>query len=743
MRKTKNTAHTGRFPLILAGILLAALLLISVLMGNTAELNTVLDTSTNAYVKDVSYQMASDLAGRIEAFEMALEQLADSIPRLQDKATTEEFLERKARLMGMDTLVILGRDGTTIPQNFDSAGLQDHSGIRSSFDGNTEVVYVEGENLLFSTPIYTEGQVNQVLAGVREKKNMQELIQPKSFGGEGLTCIVDSNGEIVISPTDSKPFLQLEDIFESGENTETANAVSQMQADIAGGRWGVFQFTAVDGSQLVLAYQPLHINDWVLLTLVPADLISEHANLYAARSYLIVGGIVLVFILLLLFVVRFYRRSRKKLEEIAFTDSLTGGMNNTAFQLACKRLTEHAAPGTYTVVLLNIKGFKLINEKYGIDGGNDILRHVYSGIKQHIQSGELAARGEADRFFLCLKEQEPERVQARLDEMIQTINTPTEDGKSYESLTILQGACPVTEPELEIAIIQDRARTACQLREEARCVFYSAEFTQRMKREKELDALFDKAIVNRDFRVFLQPKVYAANGKVGGAEALIRWIDPERGMIYPSDFIPLFERNGKIVKLDFYVFEEVCKLLHDWNAEGRACIPVSVNLSRVHFKTPDFLSALSAMKEQYQIPDGLIEFELTESIFFDEQQIELVKNAIVQMHSYGFLCSLDDFGVGFSSLGLLKEFAVDAIKLDRKFFGDIANSKSQIIIESFVRLAEKLGIHVVAEGIETPEQLTFLREIGCEMIQGYIYAKPLPMAEFEAWCETRTTDMER
>lgn len=208
-------------------------------------------------------------------------------------------------------------------------------------------------------------------------------------------------------------------------------------------------------------------------------------------------------------------------------------------------------------------------------------------------------------------------------------------------------------------------------------------------------------------------------------------------MIPPGEFIPLFERNGSVCTLDLYLFEQICALLRRWMDQGRAPLPISFNLSRVHFKNPNYLEPFLRLKEQYRIPNGILEMELTESTFFDEQQRQLVQSSIVEMHRHGFLCSLDDFGVGFSALALLKDFDVDAIKLDRQFFSEIASSKSRAIISGFIALAQTLGIHTVAEGIETREQADFLRQAGCDMIQGFYFSKPLPIPEFETWAPSR------
>lgn len=215
----------------------------------------------------------------------------------------------------------------------------------------------------------------------------------------------------------------------------------------------------------------------------------------------------------------------------------------------------------------------------------------------------------------------------------------------------------------------------------------------------------------------------------------MRWIHPQNGMIYPSDFIPLFEQNGKICRLDLYVYTEVCILLNRWRREGRALVPISVNLSRQHFKIPDFLDRFAEIAGQYEIPRGIIEFELTESIFFNNSQIDLVKKAIVRMHTLGFLCSLDDFGSGFSSLGLLKEFDVDTLKLDRSFFVNMDGEKAKDVITCLIELSKKLKVQTVAEGIEEEDQLEYLRGMRCDMVQGYIFSRPLPIVEFEKWLD--------
>ena len=717
------------------GILSAILVVIIVLMLlNTYGLNAVLEYSAEQYTKDVSYQLTMDISYRIEANQSTLMQLSDSLSRLEGDDLALEFLERKANILDFDVLVLVEKDGATLPRDFDLAGLGDLSGVQASFAGESKVVYTQYQSLLFSAPVYQGGQVDRVLIGVRNKENMQALIQPISFEGKGLSCIIDSGGQVVISPTDLKPFLGLDDIFRAGADEQTSHSILQMQQDMKGQASGVFLFTAKDDTRLVLSYHSLGVNDWILLTLVPADLISEHASSYTLRTFLIVGAVILVFILFLISLLLFYRRNKKRLEQIAFTDPLTGGMNNAAFQLACARLAGQAPPRTYTVVLLNIRGFKFINERYGVAAANDILKEIYQTLSRHIGEEELVTRAEADHFFLCLRAESGEEIQARLNEMVAEIHSLSKYADIRSYLKISQGACRIDDSSLDVMLIQDRAQVACQTPGSgAACVFYSSQLTDKMKQERELGALFEKSLQNHDFHVFLQPKVRLTDGRLGGAEALVRWIHPERGMIFPSDFIPLFEKNQNICRLDLYMFEQVCALIHRWQEDGGELLPISVNLSRMHFRNPDCLREFSRLKERYRVPDNLIEFELTESIYFDEDQREAVKAFVDEMHRRGFLCSLDDFGVGFSALALLKEFDVDVIKFDREFFKDIRSAKARSIIASFIELAARIGVKTVAEGIETQEQLDFLRSVHCDMVQGYVFSKPLSLVDFEEW----------
>lgn len=588
--------------------------------------------------------------------------------------------------------------------------------------------------------LYQENNIIGVLGGTGNKESMQRLIQPVSFDGQGLTCIADTEGNVVISPTDLDPFMRLDDIFKEDSEETTVRNIKRMQENMKEGKNGVFSFVAVDGRELILSYNILKSYDWVLLTLVPADLISYETDRYVIQTFAIVAGTILLFLFFLLILLFIYRNNRRHLEYIAFVDAVTGGMNNAAFCLKLRETLKNARRNEYTVAVINIRNFKMINESFGTHEGDRTLHYCMQILRKNVKEGEIAARGNADDFFLCLKEGNRNIVAARLQEIVREINSFNENLENPYHLSFRQGAYLIDEPDLDSTIIQDRVMTACMNQQEFgenSCVFYDICFTQKMKQEHELNAMFRGALENGDFKVYFQPKVSLEDEKTAGAEALVRWQHPEEGMISPGDFIPLFEKNGNICRLDCYVFEEVCRTIDRWRREGRKLFPVSVNLSRQHFKRNDFLNQFADVAAKYRIPEGLLELELTESIFFDDNSIAMVRESINRMHELGFKCSLDDFGSGFSSLGLLKEFDVDTIKLDRRFFLDMSKPKAEDVVECLIDLAGRLKVKTVAEGIETQEQIDFLKQIHCDMVQGFFYSRPLRAEEFEEWADRR------
>ena len=728
---------TSRYITRSIGIFLVLLAVVLILTWNAAELNSVLGRSTEDYVKDVTSHLASDISYRLTSRGMYIEQLADSLGRMPEILVTEEFLDKKAKALNFDSIIILEQNGTTVPGGAYYEHFDDWRKENSTYYDVSKITYINGEKILFSSPVLKDGLANRLLIGVVKNERMQELLMSASFDGHGLSCIADKEGKVVVAPKDIKPFLQINDIISKGENEKEREAVNKMMDDISNSHSGMLYFTSfTHKTPLIMSYHFLGVNDWILLTIVPQNLIIDGSDVYIKRTFFIIGGIAVIFVLILASIVLNNKKNRKQLERLAFIDPLTEGINNMVFKINCRSLLNQNPSSAYSMVYINIRGFKYINENFGTEAGDKTLKYIYTVLNRHVKADELVTRIEADHYFLFLHENTEEQIRLRLREIADDINSFQQKNVQY-TINLAQGVYIIEDPNLDIRIMKDHARVACRYQtKEDICAFYNYELTMKMNQEVELNTIFDSSIQNHDFQVYLQPKVHLADHKLCGAEALVRWEHPERGIIYPSDFIPLFEANGKICQLDLYMFEEICKLLHRWEKEGKMLFPISVNLSRMHIRNSNFLKTFTEIKEKYQIADGMIEFELTESVFFDDQQIKLVKNIIQDMHKQGFRCSLDDFGSGFSSLSLLKEFDIDTVKLDRQFFVDDADEKSWKIVSSFISLAHELGISVVAEGIETEAQLSYLLQKNCDIVQGYLYSKPLPVSGFESWADS-------
>lgn len=424
-------------------------------------------------------------------------------------------------------------------------------------------------------------------------------------------------------------------------------------------------------------------------------------------------------------------KHREGIEKMLLVDEVTGGDSRAAFYIKMDEAVKNNSPNTYTVALLNVRNFKLINNNFGFLEGDKILKNIYYEIEKHLNKGEFLCRSEIDNFFICMKENDEEIIKRRLKEIEIDINKCEWEYSSKYSVQFAFGLALVEDTSMDYRTIMNYARFSCSNYKKTREFKNYSKIVEELSRENRLNYMFENSLKNGEFKVYLQPKMNIKNNRCRGAEALVRWIHPEEGMISPGEFIGLFEENDKIIELDFYVFEEVCKIIKSWIDNDKNVVPISVNLSRKHLKNTVFIDKFVDIKNKYSVPDGLIEFEILESVALDDEKINILISILNKIHQNGFLCSLDDFGSGYSLLSVLSELRVDTIKLDRKFFRDFEDERSKNVIESFINVCERINTKVVAEGIESKEQLDYLRKVNCELVQGFIFSKPIDVESFE------------
>jgi len=404
---------------------------------------------------------------------------------------------------------------------------------------------------------------------------------------------------------------------------------------------------------------------------------------------------------------------------------VTGLMTREAF---LKRLADpELASGA--VVYFDVQRFKVINSLFGMSEGDRLLRHIAGCIRAHLGERDFACQLNADRFAFYMdadRRQIEQRVEAVFDE-IAAFGLPFE-------ILCNAGICPLEEAGPAAGKILDCAITAQgQVKGSVtnRFCWYTEELWESLMGDHEITGVMRKALQDREFQIYYQPQYNHSTGMMVGAEALSRWMHPEKGMIPPGRFIPVFEKSGFITQLDEYVFEGVCAFLRRCLDDGLTVVPVSVNLTRYDLFTPGFLDKLAGIRERYGVPARFVRIEITESSALGSSHF--INKALAKLHSLGFTVEMDDFGSGYSSLNVLKDIDFDIIKLDMKFFEkeQAPTGRAGTILSSIVRMINWLQLPLIVEGVEVVEQADFLRSIGCDHIQGYLYSKPLPEAEFE------------
>ncbi|MFQ4230571.1 diguanylate phosphodiesterase, partial [Clostridioides difficile] len=430
-----------------------------------------------------------------------------------------------------------------------------------------------------------------------------------------------------------------------------------------------------------------------------------------------------------------YNKKKKEdyLKKIAYTDPLTGADSIDKFKINSNKLFVKNNPEEYALFYIDVDKFKYINDMFGYDMGNDTLIHISNTIASELKEDEIFARVSADHFVFLIKYKTDDDIKTRLNNIYNKVQILSNPKINYYKLILDCGIYKISKSDNDINTIMDRANTARKTIKGGHknsFAFYDKEMHKKILKEKEIENSMVDALNNGEFIVYFQPKYSLSDYQIIGAEALVRWDNPQKGLIPPIEFIPVFERNGFIVNINFYVFEEVCKKIREWMDEGQKVVPISVNLSRMHFVNSNFIEKFKLIVDKYKIPTRLIELELTETAVLDN--IEGLLDTMNNLKEKGFVISMDDFGTGYSSLNLLKELPVDILKLDRAFFTEKDESNNEkIVISNVIKMAKELKMKVISEGVETISQVEFLKQIGCDMVQGYLFSKPMPVKEFE------------
>ncbi len=431
-------------------------------------------------------------------------------------------------------------------------------------------------------------------------------------------------------------------------------------------------------------------------------------------------------------------------EQLSMKDYLTGLDRYEVFLEKLEENIKQIGDRRITIVYTDIKYFKYINETYGYQVGDALLKDFVAEMVKENNNLLCCARVYSDNFvsagflredlsneefrnliYRVNLEREAKFREKYLNSRLQFctgISIIDKNSRSLDAETVVSNA--------------NLARKVAKEMDEDCCILFDNSMMEGIKREVEITSRVPKAITNHELKVYYQPKIETETLRLIGAEALVRWQKPDGTFVYPDQFIPLIERSGQVVDVDYYVYREAFKFVADRMAAGKNVVPISLNVSRVHLNKMHILEYIRELFEEYKIPSGMIEFELTESIYLDntERALELVKG----LHKLGTKVSMDDFGSGYSSLNLLSRLPIDIIKLDKVFLRENTLQESdKIIISCVVDMAKHLSITSLCEGVETPEQSDYLKEVGCQIQQGYYFSRPIPQKEFEEFMDQK------
>lgn len=413
---------------------------------------------------------------------------------------------------------------------------------------------------------------------------------------------------------------------------------------------------------------------------------------------------------------------------LATYDELTGIYNKQAFYAKTKEMLLDNPDKNFDLLRINIERFKVLNDLFGESTGDKLLRYIGKFLKEINLPLCVSGRLYADNFVVCY-----EAGKGDSRRMINTLQMVA-DSFAINNRTILSfGLYRIDDKTLPVSVMCDRANMALW---KAKGNFknpyceYDEKMRQQVLKEQKIINAMEMAIQNKEFTLYLQPKYNIEKGTIIGAEALVRWISLENGFISPGDFIPVFENNGFVYEVDKFIWEESCRYLRKWLDEGREVHPISVNVSRIDLYDPKLVQHLVDLREKYQLPSQYLELEITESAYTeDPEQIITITR---QLREAGFVILMDDFGTGYSSLNMLKDIQIDVLKLDMGFLkSSDYSAKGGNILTAILKMAESLKMQTIAEGVETKEQVEFLKSIGCKYVQGFYYSKPLPVGEFE------------
>ena len=734
-RRDRATRGAKDYRLLWAGLLLLVALIFACVGFSYGHIRRGLKNAADVEMAETTGENAAMLRLTLESRFALLDNVAEKIA--EDPQNAREMLTnlgKYANGYGFKRLGYMNSTGQTVTSDGKTGDFFYRAYFRMGMDGQYYITGEINDRLgngeivhIMSAPVRNPktGKVIGVVFADYTPEMFHQMMDVETFGGEGRGYIVESSGAIVVASssarlTETGNLLDgVADFSETGR--QDAEALRQVLAGEQPGEGRV-----LGAGKLRFCCRKIENgrqdDTWYLVMVMDAGAL--YGRMYGVFSSIcsLLSVTVLMCAVFIFAILMAYRRYNEGLRQAAYTDALTGGSNFSGFLMKVNN-----AEGGY-MVSCDLDDYGMIASMFGAQKGDELLRGVYECIKSGLTEGEPVARVDADHFAFHLVERQRSAVLERLRQIERRIRRlsdkmgvihlvprfgiyamrPEEDARRSCELANLALGAARSSADNTVAFYQDLDQNA---------------FFENM----QLEDRFDEAIGEHQFKAYYQPKCNPKTGEIVGGEALVRWVQEDGTMLSPDRFIPLFEKNGAIGKLDEYMFTCVCAQLSQWRREGLEIRPVSVNLSRASLCRQGVALAYKRILEGYGLSTWMVPLEVTESAMISD---DAVISVLQEFYRYGFRIEIDDFGKAQSTLPMLKLPFVDTVKLDKSLIDCIGDRKGEIMLRQVVRLCYELGLYTTAEGVEAEDQVDFLRALDCTDIQGYFFSPPLPVEKY-------------
>jgi len=612
-------------------------------------------------------------------------------------------------------------------KNVVEKALKGEENLSESFFGtlSQQKVFIMG------IPVLENGKIKGAIIGSSAFDIYSDIIsEERILEGNAYIHLIDDKGNFIIRSPFAAVKNQKKGIFE--EPYLAGDELTRIQNAMKDSKNAHFTFQ-YEGVQYHAILDPLEINDWYLFCVNSVENSNKDFYSIALAAAIFFVMIVLLFVFVLTYGYRVMKKGNQQLTYFAYFDHLTGIYNLNYFrEMVLKKSIKQP---NYTIVVFNILKFKFVNEIFGKEQADYFLCHIARILQESINDDEIVCHDHADIFYMYLLDTDMDVLKQRITHMIDSIELSLGKFNNNQYKIIMSCGVASNTRLQSLQTVMNQAMFALETSKKNvnnPIWFFDINLHEKEKMRHYIEGHMYKALENNEFKVYLQPKINLLDNTLSGAEALVRWIKEDGTIIYPNQFIPIFEHNGFCVHLDMYMFEKVCQLLRQWIDKGYPVVPISINQSKLVFYELDYVKNVEMLLKKYDIPPSLIVLEILEEMSI--ANIDALNKKIDELKNLGLKISMDDFGVGYTSLSTLGKLHIDELKLDRHFLLEIDdpnNKNATLIMEQIIQLTKKLSIQSVVEGVETLENDLFIKKIGCDFGQGYYYSKPIDSNEFK------------